>query len=199
MLRCIPRALDTRERLLTAAGALFYEHGITATGVDTVVRVSGVSKPTLYAHFGSKSELVAAVLEQRHARRAEELEAWVERTDDVLERPLAVFAWLGDWYGRDGARGCGFLNAAAELPDRDDAARLVVSREKRWLLELLIRLVGDAGLREPERLASQLLLLVDGVGGRVLAEGPQIAPDVVAEATQAAATLIEAAGGTRPR
>ena len=67
-----------------------------------------------------------------------------------------MFAWLGDWYGRDGARGCGFLNAAAELPDRDDAARLVVSREKDWLLDLLSRLVREAGVREPDRLASQL-------------------------------------------
>ena len=161
------------------------------------MRASGISKPTLYAHFGSKSELVAAVLEQRHTRRAEELEAWVQGTEDVRKRPLAVFAWLGDWYRRDGARGCGFLNAAAELPDPDDAARLVVGREKRWLLDFLTGVVRDAGLREPERLASQLLLLIDGVGGRVLTAGPEIAPDAVADAADAAAALIEAAGGAR--
>src|SRR4051794_839892 len=105
-----------RDRLLETAARLFYADGIAATGVDTVVREAGVSKPTLYAHYGSKAELVAAVLEARHARRAEELSAWVDREPDPGRRPLAVFAYLAAWYGRDGDRGCAFLNAAAELP-----------------------------------------------------------------------------------
>jgi len=64
-----------------------------ATGVDAVVAAAGVSKPTLYAHFRSESELVAAVLERRHTRPTESLQAWVTaRTDDPRQRPLAVFA-----------------------------------------------------------------------------------------------------------
>ena len=56
----------THARLLDTATELFYTEGIAATGVDKVVARAGVSKPTLYAHFGSKDELVAAVLERRH-------------------------------------------------------------------------------------------------------------------------------------
>jgi AcrR family transcriptional regulator len=195
----MPSRPGTRDRLLTSAGALFYDRGIAATGVDTIVQASGVSKPTLYAHFGSKGELVAAVLEQRHAERAAELGAWIEGVGDPRQRPVAVFAWLADWYSRAGERGCGFLNAAAELPEPDDLARTVVRREKLWFLDFLTRLTREAGLHEPEQLASQLLLLIDGVGGRVLVWGPEAAVEAVAEATRGAGVLIAAADGGRAR
>ena len=184
---------SARERLLVAAGDLFYERGLTATGVDTVARRAGVSKPTLYAQFTSKVALVAAVLERRHARRMAELDAWLEPIADVRQRPLAVFAWLGDWYGRDGSRGCAFVNAAAELPERDDPARVVTRCEKRWLAELLEQLAQDAGARDPARLGSQLQLLIDGVAARVVVHGPQAAGDAVADATRAAQVLLSAA------
>ena len=69
------RGVTAREKLIDTAEGLFYADGISATGVDAVVREAGVSKPTLYAHFGSKQELVAAVLQARHARRAAALES----------------------------------------------------------------------------------------------------------------------------
>ena len=184
---------SARERLVDTAEALFYARGITATGVDTVVREAGVSKPTLYAHFGSKSELVAAVLAERHARRSEELRAWVAREDDPRERPLAVFDYLARWYEREGGRGCAFLNAAAELTGDGDPGREPVVAEKRWLLELFAGLCSEARLTDPERLASQLLLLVDGVSGRVVVHGPSAAGDAIADARRVAELLIAAA------
>src|SRR6478735_5518635 len=138
------RTSPARDRLLETSARLFYEAGITATGVDTIAREAGVSKPTLYAQYGSKTELVAAVLTARHERRVQDLAA--------VEGPLEIFAYLASFYAREGARGCAFLNAAAELV-ADDAARAAVVAEKRWLLERLSTLCGG-----DERLASQLLL-----------------------------------------
>jgi len=189
-----------RDRLLDTAERLFYAAGITATGVDTVVREAGVSKPTLYARFGSKAELVAAVLEGRGARRAAELQAWVVGEDDPRARPLAVFGYLEQFYERDGARGCAFLNAAAELVDADAgaaAARAAVVGEKRWLLDFLTDLARGAGLSEPERLGSQLLLLVDGVSGRVVVGGPVAARAALHDAVRAAELLVASAGDPR--
>jgi AcrR family transcriptional regulator len=175
-----------RDQLLETAARLFYADGITATGVDTVVREAGVSKPTLYAHFGSKAELVEAVLEARHARLAEALGAWVEAEPDRRRRPLAVFAYLERFYEREGARGCAFLNAAAEGASGSAAA------EKQWLERFLAALCRDAELRDPERLASKLLLLIDGVSGRVVVGGPAAAPGALADATATAELLIGA-------
>jgi AcrR family transcriptional regulator len=174
-----------RDQLLDAAGRLFYASGIAATGVDTVVREAGVSKPTLYAHFRSKDELVAAVLAARHAERAAELEAWVAREGGPRERVLSVFTYLERFYARDGARGCAFLNAAAEGAGLPEA-----TAEKAWLLELLERLAAEAGAPEPARTASQLLLLVDGVSGRVVVGGPETAASAIADATAAARALL---------
>ena len=178
------RTSPARQKLLDSASALFYEDGIGATAVDDVVRAAGVSKPTLYAHFGSKAELVAAVLERRHAARAEELEA-------IEGGPLAVFDWLARFYERDGARGCAFVNAAAELTE-PGPGRAAAAREKAWLRSELTRRAREAGLHDPEALGSQLALLVDGVGARVVVDGPGASAEAVADATAAARTLVGA-------
>lgn len=180
---------------MDAASELFYERGITATGVDAVVAASGVSKPTLYAHFRSKSALVAAVLERRNDHRAASLPAWLAaRTADPRERLLAVFDWLADFSAEEGRRGCAFLNAAAEIPDPDDPARRVALRYKRWIRHYLAQLANDVGMEEPERLGSQLLLLIDGTSSRLVIEGSRdAAREVCAQARQAAAVLLDAA------
>ena len=175
-------ASPAKEKLLDSASALFYADGIGATAVDDVVRAAGVSKPTLYAHFGSKADLVATVLERRHAARAEELEA-------LEGGPLAVFGWLADFYRRDGARGCAFVNAAAELTE-PGPGREAAAREKAWLRGELTRRARAAGLRDPEALGSQLALLIDGVAARVVVDGHSASAEAVADATAAARALI---------
>jgi len=175
-------ASPAKEKLLDSASALFYADGIGATAVDDVVRAAGVSKPTLYAHFGSKAELVAAVLERRHAARIAELEA-------LEGGPLAVFGWLAGFYRRDGARGCAFVNAAAELTE-PGPGREAAAREKAWLRGELTRRARAAGLRDPEALGSQLALLIDGVAARVVVDGHSASAEAVADATAAARALI---------
>ena len=177
--------MKARDKLLDAASELFYADGIGATGVDDVVRAAGVSKPTLYAHFGSKAELVAAVLERRHTARAAELEA-------LDGGPLAVFDWLADFYVRGGARGCAFVNAAAELP-HGGPGRAAAAREKAWLRAELARRARAEGVADPEALASRLALLVDGVAARVVVDGHGAAEQAVADAADAARVLVAAA------
>ena len=57
-----------RERLLEAAGELFYAEGVQSVGIDRVIERAGVAKASLYSTFGSKEELVRAYLDERHAR-----------------------------------------------------------------------------------------------------------------------------------
>lgn len=176
----------------TAAG-LFYHDGITATGVDRVVARSGVSKPTLYRHFGSKQGLVAAVLEDLHCRRRQTVVEYVEGvSSEPREQMLAVFDWLGSWHASEGPRGCAFLNAAAELVGADDPAREVVARHKRWMRDYLAGLAAQAHVSDPDLLAYELLLLVDGANARVVVEGDLQA---AARARRVAELLVEHAQG----
>lgn len=168
-----PNYGKARDRLVAAAADLIYAQGVTASGVDTVVQRSGISKPTLYAHFRSKGDLVTAALERQHAQRRAEVEAYLASSPGPpAERILGLFDWLAHWHSTHGCRGCAFLNAAPELVGaHNSAARAVVRRHKRWWHEQLADLAGQAGAAEPELLAEQLLLLLDGANARVLVEG----------------------------
>ena len=54
---------SARGRLLSAATRLFCRYGINATGIDAIIHEAGTAKTTLYKLFGSKTNLVHAVLE----------------------------------------------------------------------------------------------------------------------------------------
>lgn len=168
-----------RERLLAAAGELFYAAGISATGVDAVLGRAGVSPATMYAHFGGKDALVAAYLEQRHAdwRRTwdEVLDGRTEPTDRLLSVLDAVAAYREDSGSR---RGCGFLAAATELP-ADHPGQRWLDADSRLLVERLRELATEAGARDPADLAATLLLLYDGVLNRFARQATT--PDLPAE------------------
>src|SRR6185437_4017324 len=61
-------ATQTRERLLQAAAEVFAERGYDGTRVADIATAAGVSNGALYAHFGSKAELLVAAL-RAHGRR----------------------------------------------------------------------------------------------------------------------------------
>ncbi len=50
-----------RERILQEAVALFYQRGFTATTLDDIAHELGVTKPFIYTHFKSKTDLLAAI------------------------------------------------------------------------------------------------------------------------------------------
>jgi AcrR family transcriptional regulator len=163
---------STGDRLLHSAADAFYEDGINATGVDALAERSGVSKPTLYAHFGSKRDLLAAVLQRRHEQRREQLERHLAgRGGTPRERLLAVFDWVAGLHNDDAWRGCPFLNAAAELPSPDEPARAVISAHKRWMWKVLRDLAAEAGEPAPDDVASELQLLLEGAHARMLVDG----------------------------
>src|SRR5258708_7593386 len=84
--------IPPRQRILTAAGDLFYRHGIRAVGVDAIAEAAGTNKMTLYRHFDSKDELVAEYLRQE-AIHADTY--WVTLEHDHPGDPLAqIRTWL---------------------------------------------------------------------------------------------------------
>src|ERR1700722_18651661 len=152
---------SARERLLAAAGDLFYEHGVHTVGIDTVIERAGVAKATLYNVFGSKEELVRAYLEARHEARRARLLAEIQRHDDPKGRLLALFDVLAATVAQPGFRGCAFANAAAES-ELDSAAAEVTLRVRSWLLDTTVQLATELGVADPAALARQLTVLYAG-------------------------------------
>ncbi len=58
------RAAARRDAFLNAATTVFLEHGYEAANVNDIVRISGGSLATLYAHFGNKEGIFSAVIER---------------------------------------------------------------------------------------------------------------------------------------
>jgi AcrR family transcriptional regulator len=155
--------IPPRERLLAAAADLFYRHGIRAVGVEAIAEAAGTNKMTLYRHFASKDELVAEYL--RQAAKQDEA-TWDQFAQAHPGNGLAQLrAWLIGTAGHvadDGGRGCPIANAAIELPDKDHPARRVIEESKRAYRTRLIGLAKTAGLSEPDMLADELSLLLEG-------------------------------------
>ena len=129
-----------RERLLAAARELFYTNGITATGIDSITRQARVAKMSLYNNFPSKAALVAAYIEERNAEWTTLYERRKAEARSPEERLLAVFDAYMDQadleYSAHGFKGCGMLNAAAEL-DLDSPVRVTIKQHKEGVKSLL--------------------------------------------------------------
>jgi AcrR family transcriptional regulator len=183
-----------RARILAAAGRLFYTDGIAATGIDAITAEAGVAKMSLYNNFGSKAALVEAYLLDRHQEWLALYEARLETAAGARDRVLAVFdAYLDHARGADesGFRGCGQLNAAAELPV-DHPGRAAVRRHKEDVEAILRRELSELTdpLRAPE-LAEHLSFLLEGATARAGLEGSDVRLN---RARRIASTMLDTTG-----
>jgi AcrR family transcriptional regulator len=171
-------AAEVRERILQTASELFYKRGVRAVGVDLVVEEAGVAKTSLYRHFRTKDDLIAAFL----AREDEDFwNCWDrvaklnddQHKSDPAKELEAHFAWIAERVARPNYRGCPQLNVAAEFPDADHPARLVASAHKRELRHRLKGIAERLRVKRPDELSGQLSLLINGafVSSQVLNPG----------------------------
>jgi AcrR family transcriptional regulator len=195
-------ASEKRDQLVDTALALFNRDGYHATGIDTILAEAGVAKMTLYRHFSSKDELIAAALQRRSSQVRAFVEGWIERhAETPQQRVLAYFDALGEWFaGRafpgQPFRGCMFLNAAAEFTRLEDPLRALAADSKRQLRAWLHREVSRGGFSRPGALADQLLVLSQGaiVVAQALSD-----PRAARTARRAAEALLERHRPAEPR
>jgi AcrR family transcriptional regulator len=155
--------MGTAEKVLSTASRLFYANWVRAVGIEWIVAESGVAKTSLYRHFQTKDELVAAFLEH------EDREFWQQWEEVVAAAPanpkaelMSLFDWIGKRVSRDGYRGCPQINVAAEFADPEHPARKIRRRHKAAMLERLRDIVSRIGTTRPDDTAVQLALLIDG-------------------------------------
>jgi AcrR family transcriptional regulator len=153
----------TAEKLLSTAARLFYANGVRAVGIEWIVAESGVAKTSLYRHFQTKDELIAAFLEREDR---EFWQQWEEVVDAAPKNPKAelmcLLEWIGKRVSRDEYRGCPQINVAAEFADPQHAARIVRRQHKAEMFARLREIVGRIGVARPDDTSVQLALLIDG-------------------------------------
>jgi AcrR family transcriptional regulator len=154
---------DTDERIASLAAHLFHEHGIGATGVDALSKAAGISKRTLYERFGSKDGLIAAAFDAADVPVFERIIGTAERLSSTPRGQLEqLFAGLEAEVRSPEYRGCPFVNASTELTDPDHPAHEVIRRHKHRLRRWMRDRAREAGAVNPDLLARQLMIIVDG-------------------------------------
>lgn len=158
---CPPKT--ARDRILSAAARLFCHHGFAATGVDAVIAEAGTAKATLYKHFPSKDDLIAAVLEV-------EGETWRAWFFDRLRatkgspdaRVLALFDILEEWFSSPDFYGCPFINATGEFDTGNATVKAAADAHKAHLKSWLLAQALDLGAPDPQAFVRAIVVLVDG-------------------------------------
>jgi AcrR family transcriptional regulator len=188
---------SARGRLLNAATHLFCKNGINATGIDAIIDEAGTAKTTLYKLFGSKTNLVHAVLESEGKQWREWFIGAIEAGGGDPQTKLArIFPALKSWFGEERFYGCPFINAVAEHDKDQKQFRNIAMRHKKVVLAHIEKLAGEMGAAEPEVLAHQLALLIDGAIVAAMVSGN---PGVADTAGLAACSLLPPAKLKKPK
>ena len=155
------KTISVREKILLTAHDLFYSTGFRATGVDTLIKASKVTKVTFYRHFPSKSLLILAYLNYRH-------EIWINWFETTLRRHLdqgeipadAISATLYEWFISPEFHGCAFINASAEAKSEDieNEIKEICRSHKSETKKIIALLTKSAD----ERVVNEIMLLIDG-------------------------------------
>jgi len=186
---------SARDRLLKAAADCFYNDGVNGTGIDAITAAAGVAKMSLYNNFASKDDLVLAYLQARHEEWLDLYHRRLAAATDARAGIVAVFdAYVdhAEMAYQHGFRGCGLLNAAAELP-AGAPGRAVVRQHKEDVQALLAAHIAHLGVIAPERvtpLAEQLSFMLEGA---VVRAGLAGSADLLQHARDLALQVVDAA------
>jgi AcrR family transcriptional regulator len=153
------QAPKAKERIVAEAARLFGRFGVRAVSLDDVAVAAGVTKKTIYYHFATKDDLVAAWLEGFSARTFAAME---KLPDDPAAAIRASFAALGPAIQSEGFRGCPYVVTSAELADPAhpafQAAATHKARRREWFRSQLERM----GKADPAMAAVELCVIWDG-------------------------------------
>jgi len=156
------RSKAARDRLVDTARRLFTQHGVPHVGINRVIEEAGIARMTLYNHFASKDDLIAAAFEQEVELRRQSISAVQDGLEGSFEKVLALFVVALELAGLKGFRGCAFVNLSIEAAAPDSALHSLAKAHKDWILENIKGHLHAGPFSKPESLARQILVLWDG-------------------------------------
>ncbi len=152
-----PPKLSSYDRILLTAHDLFYKKGIRATGIDLIIKESGVSKVTFYRQFPSKNALILAFLDYRHQHWM----TWFKGSVQALNNsPKALVSTLEQWFKDEHYRGCAFINSVVELGSSLHEVIDVSKNHKQEMANFIESLLPKSNHAKQDALA--IALAIDG-------------------------------------
>jgi AcrR family transcriptional regulator len=182
-------AEKTRRRILDRAYVLFRRKGFTRVNVDEIAAAAEITKRTLYSHFKSKDELLAAVLEAQHGLAFDAFQTFARKLSGTPAQMVeALFDELSVWSAKPRWAGSGFTRLVMELADLPGhPARSIAKRHKAILEAHLADLLAKAGVASAKERAREVWILSEGAMVLVLIHGDR---SYIRAAAAAARTLL---------
>lgn len=183
---------SAKQKILDAASTLFYNDGISNTGINSITEKANVAKMSLYNNFATKSDLITCYIEARHQEWLDLYEKRKVQIKTPLDGILAVFDAYQDhaeFAYENGFRGCGLLNAAAEFPAHSPE-RLAVKNHKDEIEAILAGHLNQL-IHDAERVKELALLLSFLLEGSIARAGLESSSDKVFAAKHMAQRLLE--------
>jgi AcrR family transcriptional regulator len=179
----------TQAQIIQAADDLFYGEGIRSASMDAIAERAGVTKRTLYYHFRSKDDLIAAYLQARDEPTLRRYEVWLDATRGTLAEQIAgVFRRLARVATAANWKGCGFQRAAAELAGSPGHPALKIgSAHKKKFESWLTGRITAEGLDNAALRARQVMIVLEGAVAQMLIHRD---PSYVQAAGKLAAVLL---------
>ncbi len=157
---------ETRNKIIETASELFYRKGYNTTGINEIIKESGIAKATLYSHFASKEDLLIAYLEIKDAELIESLGEHCDGLPRGNGQLVGVLEFLIPFFNQENFNGCWCIRSVAEVPRENQRVRLKIRDNKEkfrnFLKLLVVRNKPDLSAAQQEALGNQLYLLYEG-------------------------------------
>jgi AcrR family transcriptional regulator len=157
-----PQAEDKKLEIVKWASDRFYEGGFHATGIDTAMAGSGISKRTLYKYFPSKEDLIEAVLVHYGEFIMHELFDPVAAIKDPGKQILAFFDVRKAMIDQDPTRGCLGIKASQEYVGKHEGIAALGRSAASRVEERFVELCKRAGFAQSAKLGKQINVLFQG-------------------------------------
>ena len=153
-----------RDEMIKYAYDLFYKNGFHATGVDTIIEGTGISKRTLYKHFTSKEGLIIAAIEYYHQTLYKSIADYLENSTlkSPVDKALRIFDFLAELVDGGMLDGCFAMNAKSEYANKAkeiEAASDAYVAALQQLVEVYLR---KGNVAHAELVATQVIMLFEG-------------------------------------
>ena len=163
------RKSDIRESIIKTASELFYRNGYNSTGINEIIRESGIAKATLYNHFKSKEDLCLSYLRYMNVNFLNNIKEYCYSKPDNKLRVLSIFDFLEKFFLDKEFNGCWCIKTISEIPKDDKNIRKEIQDQKNefieFIRELAISHIKTKSTQDQDSKIRQIYLLYESAVG----------------------------------
>ena len=175
---------QTRQCLMRSAAKMFTQRGLAQTSIDDVAQDAGFTKGAFYANFANKQELFLAMLDERFARKIEQIEEVIAGKGSEADKALRAGDQFTEQFNADPEWQRLFLEFSAYAARDEDFREELVTRYRWMRARIAAALERQAQLMPldmpipAERIAMMTCAMANGIAVERLLEGDAIPEDI---------------------